>query len=74
MRSDGWLFDSTVVVQALLECELVTGFPFGVQIHETIKHLHSGALIGLSARKMDLVAGLSLIFLCVSGLLVYFQL
>jgi uncharacterized iron-regulated membrane protein len=50
-----------------------SGFPFGVQVHENIKHFHSGALFGISARLMNLFAGLSLIFLSVSGLTVYFD-
>jgi uncharacterized iron-regulated membrane protein len=48
-----------------------SGFPFGLQMHEDIKHLHSGFLFGLWARVLDLLAGLSLIFLCVSGLVMY---
>src|SRR5208337_3970397 len=35
-----------------------SGFPFGVQVHESIKHFHSGQLLGLSARWLDLLAGL----------------
>jgi len=50
-----------------------SGFPFGLQMHEDIKHLHSGFLFGIWARVLDLLAGLSLIFLCVSGLIVYFD-
>jgi uncharacterized iron-regulated membrane protein len=50
------------------------GFPFGVQMHENMKHFHSGQMLGLTARWMDLFAGLSLIYLAVSGLTVYFQL
>jgi uncharacterized iron-regulated membrane protein len=51
-----------------------TNFPFGVQVHENIKHFHSGALLGLTARWMDLLAGLSLIYLSVSGLIMYLEL
>jgi uncharacterized iron-regulated membrane protein len=48
-----------------------SGFPFGVQVHENIKHFHSGALLGLTARWMDLLSGLALIFLCISGIALY---
>lgn len=48
-----------------------SGFPLGVQVHEDVKHFHSGALFGLSTRMMNLLAGVSLLFLAVSGLVVY---
>jgi uncharacterized iron-regulated membrane protein len=51
-----------------------TNFPFGVQIHEAMKHFHSGAMFGLPSRFMSLFAGLSLLFLSVSGLVVYLDL
>jgi uncharacterized iron-regulated membrane protein len=49
------------------------GFPFGVQVHENIKHFHSGAMFGIPTRLMNLFAGFSLIFLAISGLVVYFD-
>jgi uncharacterized iron-regulated membrane protein len=49
------------------------GFPFGVQVHENIKHFHSGEMFGLSGQMMNLLAGLSLLFLSVSGLVMYFD-
>lgn len=48
-----------------------SGFPFGTQVHENIKHFHSGAMFGLTARGMNLFAGLSLTFLSISGIVVY---
>jgi hypothetical protein len=51
-----------------------SGFPFGVQVHENVKHFHSGMLFGLAARWMGLFAGLSLMYLSISGLVMYFQL
>lgn len=48
-----------------------SGFPLGVQVHEDVKHFHSGHMFGLPARAMNLFAGLSLIFLSVSGLVMY---
>lgn len=51
----------------------VSGFPLGTQVHEDIKHLHSGMLIGLSGRVMNLLAGLALIWLSVSGMVMYWQ-
>jgi uncharacterized iron-regulated membrane protein len=38
-----------------------------------MKHLHSGFLFGTWARLLDLLAGLSLIFLSASGLWMYLQ-
>jgi uncharacterized iron-regulated membrane protein len=50
-----------------------SGFPFGVQVHENIKHFHSGAMFGIPTRFMSLLSGLSVIFLSLSGLLMYFD-
>ena len=50
-----------------------SGFPAGRETHEWIKHFHSGYLIGLPARLLDLLAGLSLVFLSASGLVMYLQ-
>ncbi|MHB8284311.1 MAG: PepSY domain-containing protein [Caulobacteraceae bacterium] len=51
-----------------------TGFPFGWQEHELMKQIHRGDIIGLPGRFMDLFAGLSLIFLTTSGLVMYLDL
>lgn len=51
----------------------VSGFPLGTQVHEDIKHLHSGMLLGISGRVMNLLSGLSLIWLSVSGAVMYWQ-
>jgi uncharacterized iron-regulated membrane protein len=48
-------------------------FPFGTDVHEWAKHFHSGQLFGLPARVLDLLAGLSLTFLSVSGLWMYIE-
>ncbi|MDH7639255.1 PepSY-associated TM helix domain-containing protein [Sphingomonas oryzagri] len=48
-------------------------FPFGLHVHELVKHFHSGELLGLPAEFLDLLAGLSLVFLSVSGLWMYVQ-
>jgi len=50
-----------------------SGFPFGLQMHEEVKHLHSGYLFGSWARVLDLLAGLGLIFLSISGLIMYLE-
>jgi uncharacterized iron-regulated membrane protein len=52
----------------------VSGFPFGTQMHEDMKHFHSGDLLGLPARVMNLLGGLALVFLSVSGIVMYVQL
>ena len=51
-----------------------SGFPLGIQTHEDVKHFHGGFMFGLPARFLDLLAGLSLIFLSVSGATMYLQL
>lgn len=51
----------------------VSGFPLGTQVHEDIKHLHAGMLLGISGRIMNLLASLSLIWLSVSGMVMYWQ-
>jgi uncharacterized iron-regulated membrane protein len=48
-------------------------FPFGTDVHEWAKHFHSGELIGLPAQLLDLLAGLSLVFLSASGLWMYLE-
>lgn len=50
------------------------GFPFGTQVHENIKHFHAAMPFGLIGRFLDLFAGLSLVFLCISGLTMYVDL
>jgi uncharacterized iron-regulated membrane protein len=51
-----------------------TGFPFGWEEHELMKKIHRGDLLGVPGRLMDLFAGLSLIFLSASGLVMYVDL
>jgi uncharacterized iron-regulated membrane protein len=47
------------------------GFPFGWREHEYMKQIHRGDALGLPGRLMDVFAGLSLVFLSASGLLMY---
>ncbi len=48
------------------------GFPFGWREHELMKKIHRGDLLGVPGRVMDLLAGLSLVYLSASGLWLYF--
>lgn len=48
-----------------------TGQPFGWRIHQLLKQVHRGDWLGMTGRSMDLVAGISLIFLSTSGLVMY---
>lgn len=48
-------------------------FPFGWQAHQWAKSVHRGDIIGLPGRWMDLLAGLSLIYLSLSGIVMYAQ-
>jgi hypothetical protein len=51
----------------------VTGFPFGWQAHQYAKQIHRGSLFGLTGRWMGLLGGLSMIFLSLSGICIYFD-
>lgn len=51
-----------------------THYHLGWKEHEIVKEIHRGDFFGLPGRLMDLLAGLSLIFLCVSGVLMYLDL
>lgn len=48
-------------------------FPFGWQAHQLAKNLHRGDFIGLPGRTLDVMAGLALIYLSLSGALMYWQ-
>ncbi|RVU05909.1 hypothetical protein EOE18_08070 [Novosphingobium umbonatum] len=48
-------------------------FPFGMNVHEWVKHFHSGYLLGVPARVMTLLSGLALLYLTVSGVVIYFD-
>ena len=51
-----------------------TGMPFGWQVDQIAKQIHRGDFIGLSGRWLDLAAGLSLLYLSVSGAVMYWEL
>jgi uncharacterized iron-regulated membrane protein len=51
-----------------------TAFPFGWEEHELVKQIHRGDAFGVPGRLMDLFAGFSLVFLSVSGLVMYLDL
>jgi uncharacterized iron-regulated membrane protein len=50
-----------------------TGFPFGWQAHQVAKQVHRGSYIGLSGRWMDLCGGLAMIYLSLSGVVMYVE-
>jgi len=50
-----------------------TGFPFGWHIHQLAKNVHRGDIVGLPGRAMSLIAGLSLIYLSLSGIYMYWD-
>lgn len=49
-------------------------FPFGWQSHQIAKKVHRGDFIGLSGRWMDLFGALSLLYLTISGGVMYVEL
>jgi uncharacterized iron-regulated membrane protein len=51
----------------------VTGMAFGWQWDQWFKKIHRGDVIGLTGRWMSLLTGLSLLFLSVSGAILYFD-
>lgn len=50
------------------------GFPFGWQAHQTAKAIHSGEFFGLPGRLIDFIAGFALVYLSVSGMVIYVEL
>ena len=51
-----------------------THYRFGWQEHELMKKIHRGDAFGIPGRMMDLFAGLSLIYLSISGVVMYVDL
>jgi uncharacterized iron-regulated membrane protein len=51
-----------------------TGMPFGWQVTQIAKQVHRGDFIGVSGRWMSIFAGLSLLYLTISGVVMYFEL
>ena len=51
-----------------------TPMPLQWGVHETWKRLHRGDFFGLAGRWMDLLTGLAILFLVVSGIVMYLQL
>jgi uncharacterized iron-regulated membrane protein len=52
----------------------VTGFPFGWQAHQWAKQVHNGSMFSLTGRGMNLLAGLALFYLSLSGIVMYVKL
>ena len=48
-----------------------TGFPFGWQAHQYAKSIHRGDFFGLTGRLTSLIAGLSMVYLSISGIVMY---
>lgn len=51
-----------------------TGFLLGWQGHETLKRIHRGDYLGMGGQWMEFIAGLSIVFLGISGLKMYYDL
>jgi uncharacterized iron-regulated membrane protein len=52
----------------------VTGQTFGWQVDETVKELHRGDYFGLTGRWLSLLTGFALLYLAVSGAIMYLEL
>jgi uncharacterized iron-regulated membrane protein len=50
------------------------GFPFGWQAHQWAKQVHNGSMIGLTGRGISLLSGLALLYLSISGIVMYLRL
>ncbi len=50
-----------------------TGFPFGWEAHQIAKSIHRGDYFGLTGRATSTLAGLAMIYLSMSGIIMYFQ-
>lgn len=48
-----------------------TGFPFGWQAHQWAKQIHNGSMFRMTGRGINLLAGLALFYLSVSGIVMY---
>ena len=48
-----------------------TGFPYGWQAHQIAKQIHRGSFFGLSGRWMDLFGGVAIVYLSISGAVMY---
>jgi uncharacterized iron-regulated membrane protein len=51
-----------------------TGMPFGWELGQAIKRIHRGDFFGLSGRLMSLLSGFSLLYLAISGAVLYLDL
>ena len=50
-----------------------TGFPFGWQAHQIAKSVHRGDYFGLTGRVTSTLAGLAMIYMSISGIVMYVQ-
>jgi uncharacterized iron-regulated membrane protein len=48
-------------------------FPFGWQGHQWLKKIHRGDMFGMPGRWFALIGGVALVYLSVSGIVMYFQ-
>lgn len=48
-----------------------TGLPFGWQAHQWAKSVHRGDFFGVSGQVMSLLSGLSMVYLSISGIVLY---
>jgi uncharacterized iron-regulated membrane protein len=49
------------------------GFPFGWEWNQRLKRIHRGDIAGMSGRWIVTISGLALVYLSISGLVLYFQ-
>jgi uncharacterized iron-regulated membrane protein len=49
------------------------GFPFGWEWNQRLKRIHRGDIIGMSGRWIVTISALALVYLSISGLVLYYQ-
>jgi uncharacterized iron-regulated membrane protein len=72
-EAEQWVFNTRTGRRASMT---EPGYPntdvtFGWQVDETVKKIHRGDFFGLTGRIMDLLTGLSLLYLCISSVVMY---
>lgn len=69
-----YVFDARSGAMLTPNSEHLSKFFMPWHMHQLVKRMHRGDILGLSGRWMGLLTGLSLLFLAISGIVMYFDL